>query len=266
MRGLRKKSNMFNPLKSKTNVKLITGSDEILRTRVFSFTDQQLADHYGNLVAKMYPMAEKELKLYKQQIAQKLTTRGTPFRNQLIDHLQKMANSELYIGKEPYSNKKTIQTEFSQEGLAEKVVARTAKFSIKFSLNRIADLFASTTLQSETLPPGRLKQIECLALVLSNIVCRIDTPDGAPVLAVQKTYSDISIDQIRQMNFRDRKIVSEVLTSLGHPIVALSKSFAEECYDKLWKLGSNLCREIQSLEQKIFTNARAFSLGYTEIT
>ncbi|MBS0652859.1 MAG: hypothetical protein JSR39_04940 [Verrucomicrobia bacterium] len=254
-------ANMFNPLKPKANVELITGSDQILRSSIFSFTDKQLAEHCGNLVAKMYPMAAEDLVQYKQQIAQKLSEKGAPFRNQLIDHLQKMANSELYIGKKPYDNKKTIQTELGKDGLADKVAARTAKFSIKFSLNRIADIFASTTLQSETLTPDRLKKIENLALVLSNIVCRIDTPEGAPALKLQQTYSDISLDQIRQMSLTDRRIVSEILTSLGHPIDPSSATFAEECYDKLWALGTNLYKEAQGLEAQIFSDARDFSLS-----
>ena len=254
-------ANMFNPLKPKANVELIAGSDEILRSSIFSFTDQQLAEHFGNLVAKMYPMQPEELVQYKQNLVQKLAENGAPFRNQMIDHLQKMANSELYIGKKPYDNKKTIQTELSKTDLPDKVAARTAKFSIKFSLNRIADIFASTTLQSETLAPERLKRIENLALVLSNIVCRIDTPSEAPALTLQQTYSDISLDQIRKMSQTDRLIVSEILASLGQIIDPFSENFAEECYDNLWALGKSLYAEAQILEHQIFSDARNFSLS-----
>ncbi|MBS0607347.1 MAG: hypothetical protein JSR57_10400 [Verrucomicrobia bacterium] len=254
-------ANMFNPLKPKANVELITGSDQILRSSIFSFTDKQLAEHFGNLVAKMYPMQPDELIHYKEGLVQKLAEKGAPFRNQMIDHLQKMANSELYIGKKPYDNKKTIQTELGKPDLADKVAARTAKFSIKFSLNRIADIFASTTLQSPTLSPDRLKQIESLALVLSNIICRIDTPEGAPALKLQLTYSDISLDQIRQMSLTDRKIVSEILAGLGHRIDPSSATFAEECYDNLWALGKTLYNSAQTLEQQIFSEARDFGLN-----
>ncbi|MBX3719651.1 MAG: hypothetical protein KF898_08395 [Parachlamydiales bacterium] len=254
-------ANMFNPLKPKANVELITGSEPILRSSVFSFTDKQLAEHFGNLVAKMYPMQPEDLVQYKEGLVQKLAENGAPFRIQMIDHLQRMANSELYIGRKPYDNKKTIQTELSKADLADKIAARTAKFSIKFSLNRIADLFASTTLQSETLTPERLKRIENLALVLSNIVCWIDTPEGTPALTLQQTYSDISLDQIRKMSLTDRHIVSEILASLGQIIDPFSENFAEECYDNLWALGKSLYAEAQTLEHQIFFDARNFSLS-----
>jgi hypothetical protein len=239
------------------NVAFITGSREILEN-IFSFTDEQLAEHYGNLLAKN--MTIEDLPVLKESILKRIKTEPS-FRAHAVDHLRRMANSELYIGKKPYDGKKTIQTVFGNPDLPAKVRARTAPFSIKFCLNRIADYFAASKTQpsSPFLRDGRVKEIENLALLLSNIVCRVDTKGSHPAFILQKAYSDITIDQIAQMNETDRVLVADQLGKLGLRIDPKSETFATDTYDALWQLGDKLHGEVRALEASIFRSALEFA-------
>lgn len=241
------------------NIHFIAGSKKITE-QMFSFTDKQLVEHFGNLINNIHPILK--LSEFKENLLSQLIKQGPSFRQELIRHLRKMANSELYIGKKPYDNKKTVQTVFAKDGLKDKIKKRTEKFSIKYCLNRIVDIHAAAKISpsGDILTQQRLQTIEQLALVLSNIACRLDTPESThPALRLQEGYSDISLEQMSKMTSEDRKLVAELLNALGVIVHPESTRFAEALYDSLWVIGEILCKGAQQLEEEIADTAYAFA-------
>ena len=249
--------------KNKKNVSLITGSPGILKT-LFTFSDEQLAEHYSNLLCKNHYLSEEGKSKFKRKLIANLAKpNATSFRERIIDHLQRMANSELYIGNAPYFKKQTIQT-IMQRIPSIDIKNRSAPFSIKFCVNRIIDLMNSTTLDSTSLSPLfshiHFAKLEALGTILSNIVCRLDSRSAHPLLSMQHSYADITLEQLKRTTKEDR----EVLATLLLPFQQDSKDivldphhadFPEKCYDKLWKLAQTLDDFAKKVEKKIFTEA-----------
>lgn len=247
-------ANMFNPLKGKDNVALITGSSAMLHDKIFSFTNEQLADHYATLLAKAGSIQESEKESFKARLLSRLEKNDQDFRSHVIDNLQKMAASELYIGKKPYSNKQTIQTIVSSPETAEKRKTRSIPFSTKFCINRIADVIHSTTLK----PPMSKEQfhdLETLGLFLCNTVCFLEAKEKAPVTLLE-SYSEITLDQMKQMDVNERVIASYFLKSFGIDVPPFDEKFAEKLYDGLWQLADQLYAQTKTLEDSIYMEAK----------
>lgn len=247
-------ANMFNPLNEKDNVLFITGSEKILKNDVFYLTDKQIADHYINLIKQKYPC--EDINDMKNSILIKLKS-DEFFRNQTIDHLQKMACSELYIGKTPYKGKETLQTIFSDMRLKKGIEKRTTPFSIKFCLNRFVDLFQSTTLPTdicEGLSKDKLKAMEELAILLSNAVCVSDSKEKT-LLTVPKNSSMISLPQLEKLSLQDRSLIAALMGSVGIELKADDVNFPTHCYDGLWALAQGLYEKAVQIEGSIFKAA-----------
>lgn len=248
-------ANMFNPIKTKDNTAFITGSPSIYE-KIFTFSNEQLAKHYVTLLVKNGFLKPEDREPYQKNLLEKLNVQGKEFRNHIIDHLQKMANSELYIGKEPYKKKQTIQTilaAYPPDNIKRK--NRAIPFSIKFCINRIADLIHSTTIK----PPmseNQFHNLETLGLFLCNIVCYQEAQEQAPVKVLEK-YSDITLDQMKQIDIKDRILISYFLKSFDIDVPPYGD--AEKLYDGLWSLADKLCKIAQSLEQTISEEATKFA-------
>jgi len=242
---------------SDANVHLLTGSSQLLR-RIFTFTDNQLAEHYVALLLKNGYISEAQKEELKTSLIVQLTSGSASFRNQILDSLKNMANSELYIGKTPYKGKKTIQTILSKVSVEERE-SRTIPFSIKFCLNRITDLLHSTSLKRSSLtrefPLVHFENLERLGIILSNIVCRINSDQRHPLLIMQTSYSDITLDNLRSVEEEDRRIIAQLVQPFGIMLDAESIQFPENCYDALWNLADIIHETAQSIEDNIFRDA-----------
>lgn len=243
------------------NTFLITGSQTI-HDRAFTLSDDLLAEHYGNLLLSHGLISDPtDATKFKQDLVHKLRHNGPAFRQKIVSHLQKMASSELYIGRKPYDKKQTIQTIMSKLSPTERHHC-TAPFSIKFCINRIADLIISTGLEPifSGIPFTRsqVNKLENLGLVLSNIICRQNT-SGHPLLTVQEGYSEITLEHLQNMSKTDREIVAELLTALDIPLNPSEVNFAKRCYKALWSLGDQMYSMAQKLEKTIYADAFQFA-------
>lgn len=243
------------------NTCFVTGSQSI-HTKAFTLSDELLVEHYTTLLINQDLLSESNAPRFKRDLAHKLEANGSMYRKQIVDHLQKMASSELYIGKKPYNKKQTIQTIFSKLSRSE-IQKRSASFSIKFSINRIVDLIFSAGINpsSSGIPFTRaqVNKLENLGLVLSNIICRQNASAGHPMLTVQEGYSDITLANLQKMSKADRKIVAELLAAFDISLKPSDANFAEKCYDALWSLGNQMHVMAQRLEKAIYTDAFKFA-------
>lgn len=248
-------ANMFNPLKKGDNAVLITGSEDMLRNRVFSFTNEQLADHYTSLLLNASAIQEEEKDQIKLTLFNKLSKGDENFRNLVIDNLQRMAANELYIGKKPYSKKKTIQTIMQTDLTFEKRKERKADFSVKFCINRITDIIRSTSLPCP-MSDQQFKHLESLGLLLCNAACYIESKEKAPVIMLE-SYADIDLNRIKQMSMNDRVLACYFLESFDIFISPFGETFAQDLYDGLWQLADKMFKVAQNLESSIYINAKA---------
>jgi hypothetical protein len=240
------------------SVDFIAGSFENLK-QAFTFTDEQLADHFVTLLTKNGLIKEDmNPESIKLNILSKIVL-SLEERIKAQRLLKQMASCELYIGKAPYKGKKTIQTELQKISLEQRN-DRTATVSIKFNFNRIADIYLAAEVDPshEILSNEQVKSLEKLSMVLSNIKCRIDDETISPLLKVQENYSDLTFDDIRKMSINDRRVVSEILEIFGLFLDPLSHDFPESCYDAFWALSDQMKEVAISLENEIYKQAQEF--------
>ena len=239
------------------NVDFITGSRELVE-RAFTLSNEQLADHFVNLLVKNGHVSEEGAPGVRARVLGKISS-SLDARHEIVGLLRQMASSELYIGKTPYKRKKTIQTELKKVSAADRG-SRTADVSIKFNFNRIADMYMTTPVdpKREFLTAAQIPALEKLSMVLSNIKCRVDDEEVHPLLKVQETYSNLSLSDIRKMSMEDRVVVSSLLEAFDLHVDPYSPSFSEECYDALWALSDQMGRVAVALEDGIFAKALAF--------
>ncbi|MGE0197677.1 MAG: hypothetical protein AB7N99_09795 [Simkaniaceae bacterium] len=238
-------------------VDFITGSGEMLR-EAFTLTNEQLAGHFVTLLQKNGQITGEEAPKIYEAVLGKIS--GSPAaRRELQQLLRQMASSELYIGKTPYKGKKTIQTELAKVS-EEAVMNRTAKISIKFNFNRIADMYLTTGVDRDgkILSPMQIRALETLSTVLSNIKCRIDDKKVHPLLTVQENYSDLSLADIQKMSREDRVVVAELLEAFGIELDPLSEQFPNQAYDALWGLSLRMGKVARGLEEMIYLDALEF--------
>lgn len=239
------------------NVDFITGSRGLVE-RAFTLSNEQLADHFVNLLLKNGHISEEGAPGVRERVLEKIST-SPDARREMVSLLRQMASSEIYIGKTPYKRKKTIQTELKKVS-PEARGARVADVSIKFNFNRIADMYMTTPVDPhrELLSSHQVMALEKLSMVLSNIKCRVDDEEVHPLLKVQETYSNISLSDIRKMSMDDRVVVTSLLETFDLYVDPNSSTFSEECYDALWALSDQMGRVAVALEDGIFANALAF--------
>ncbi|WP_420421834.1 hypothetical protein [Simkania sp.] len=196
------------------NVDFITGSKELV-TRAFTLTNEQLASHFVALLEKNGHIPDTATAGVKRQVLDKIDS-NPEARKEIITLLRKMASSELYIGKTPYKHKKTIQTELLKV-TPEARRLRTAKISIKFNFNRIADMYMTTSVdpRREVLSGHQIQALEELSMTLSNIKCRIDDEKTHPLLKVQENYSDLTLEDLHKFSMSDRQVVAELLSTFS---------------------------------------------------
>jgi hypothetical protein len=198
---------------NRESVDFIAGSKTNLE-EAFTFSDEQIAHHLLTLLSNHNLIDEKKKNKIKFFILDKISSSEEKRKSLIL--LKNLANVEIYIGKTPYSNKKTIQTEMKKTS-KESIENRTANISIKYNFSRIADLYKSCSVDPnyEILSDVIIEGLENLSMVLSNIKCRINNELQHPLLQVQEDYSDLSFYDIRKMSTEDRKVVAIIIETMG---------------------------------------------------
>lgn len=241
-------------LANRNSIDFIAGSRENL-TDAFTFTDEQIAHHLVTLLSRHNLIREDQKGAIRSSILVKISSE--PERENALFLLKQMANAEIYIGKTPYSNKKTIQTELKKISKTS-IENREAIISIKYNFNRIADLYKIVDVDPDytILSLQEIETLEKLSMILSNIKCRVDDESHHPLLKIQQNYSDLSLLDIKKMTIEDRKVISNILES--YQLDPEDELFPEMCYDALWDISKKMGSAAELIEAEIYSKALTF--------
>lgn len=258
----------------KENRIFLTGSKTVFKD-LFHLDNEELATHFTELLFKHDPremiddypafcldsrMGFVSKHLVREKILKRLIEEGETFRITIGEHLTRLACLELYIGKKPYKGKETLQTIMGRVSLAVDRQERSEPFSIKFGINRFADMYYSAALEgikeiASIVSRDDIEVLEKLGVVLSNVICRMNSEES-PALHLHKNYSNLTLDHLENMNSEDKLIIIELLKYFDITI-SNSPQFAEECYDGLWLLADQLDKKAKMVEKILYSQANA---------
>lgn len=276
MAGLKTTRNALFTLANlpKENRLFLTGSNAIFK-ELFHLDNEELATHFTELLFKHSPremiedypafcldsrMCFVSKHLVREKILKHLVKEGETFRITIGEHLTRLACLELYIGKKPYKGKETLQTIMGRVSLGVDRKERSEPFSIKFGINRFADMYYSAGLEgikeiASIVSRDDIEVLEKLGVVLSNVICRMNTEES-PALHLHKNYSNLTLAHLENMNSEDKLIIIELLKYFDVK-VSNGPGFAEKCYDSLWLLADQLDKKAKKVEKVLYSQAKA---------